>query len=404
MKDENKDIKSSIIKEALIDYNSIMEAAKITAKDELSLKYKEEFNNFLNEELKKLNNKNNPVETTELNESEMKQNNKIIKEDMNNDNQNVDDVNVDDFPIEEVEETPAEEPDFNFNIDDIEKEIGDLENTQSQEMPAEELPSEENKEIKVYDKLLELQNEINKIIEELKEEDDVDQNQSQDAVPAENKEGEQPNSDGENEVDEIYTLSLSGNKRADSATMPRPEYFPSKENKLRIALRNEMAESFNKKFTSLLNENKKSVKELNLTKKEISKTKNLNEGYKIALEKYRNQLQEMAIFNTNLANANNLFMNEELSLNFEDRVKIINEFKKVKSITESETKYSEMLNEMKQAKKSISETLEEKLSVSIQSSSRNILDEAVDNNKKSSNNSLDKIMKNINYIERKDKK
>ena len=260
--------------------------------------------------------------------------------------------------------------------------------------------TEENKEAKAYDKLLELQNEIAKIIEELKE---GDQEQTQDAVPAENKEGEQPN--GENEVDEIYTQSLSGNKRADSATMPRPEYFPTKENKLRIALRNEMAESFNKKFTSLLNENKKSVKELNLVKKEITKAKNLNEGYKIALEKYRNQLQEMATFNTNLANVNNLLMTEELSLTPEDKIKIINEFKKVKSITESETKYSEILTEMKQVKKSISETLEEKLSVSIQPSSKNILEESIGkNNKKSNDDGLSKIFKNIKYIERNDKK
>jgi hypothetical protein len=337
MKEENKDIKNSIVKEALLEYNQIMEAANITAKNELAIKYKEEFDKLLKEGL---NIKNKLVESTEINESEMKQDNKIIKEDMDNNQKNVDDVNVDDFPIEEVEETKPEEEEennFNFNIDDIEKEIGDLENTQSQELPAEELPAEENKEVKAYDKLLELQNEIAKIIEELKE---GDQEQTQDAVPAENKEGEQPKD--ENEVDEIYTQSLSGNKRADSATMPRPEYFPPKENKLRIALRNEMAESFNKKFTSLLNENKKSVKELNLTKKEITKAKNLNEGYKTALEKYRTQLQEMAIFNTNLANVNNLFLNEELSLNSEDKIKIINEFKKVKSITESETKYSEI--------------------------------------------------------------
>jgi len=414
MKEDNKDIKGSIIKEALIEYNSIMEAANITAKNELAVKYKEEFNNFLNEEIKKLDKNNKPVEATKINESEMKQNDKVIKEDMdNNNNQNVEDVNVDDFPVEEVEETgneesKPEENDFNFNIDDIEKEIDGLENTQPEEIPAEtpemELPAEENNNNDtIHNKLLILQGEIAKIIEELKE-GDVEQVQVQAAVPAENKEGEQPNGENEKEVDEIYTQSLSGNKKAGSDTMPRPEYFPSKENKLRIGMRNEMAESFNKKFTSLLNENKKNVKELNLTKKEITKTKNLNEGYKTVLEKYRIQLQEMAVFNTNLANVNNLLINEELSLSSEDKVKIIEEFKKAKSITESETKYSEMLTEMKQTKKSITEKLEDKLSVSIQPSSKNILDESIEKNKKSNNSGLDKIMKHIAYIERKDKK
>jgi hypothetical protein len=59
---------------------------------------------------------------------------------------------------------------------------------------------------------------------------------------------------------------------------------------------------------------------------------------------------------------------------------------------------------MKQLKQSISETLENKLSVSIQPSSKNILDESVKNNKNSNNSGLDKILKNMAYIERNDKK
>jgi hypothetical protein len=63
-----------------------------------------------------------------------------------------------------------------------------------------------------------------------------------------------------------------------------------------------------------------------------------------------------------------------------------------------------MLTEMKQTKKSISESLEDKLSVSIQPSSKNILDESINKNKKTSNSGLDKILKNMAYIERNDKK
>ena len=145
MKDENKDIKNSIVKEALIEYNQIMEAANITAKNELAVKYKEDFDKFINEELNNLNNKNKIVESTKINESEMKQDTKVIKEDMNEHQADANNVNVDDFPIEEVEDTetkPEEENNFNFNIDDIEKEIGDLENTQQsqEELPAEEIP------------------------------------------------------------------------------------------------------------------------------------------------------------------------------------------------------------------------------------------------------------------------
>ena len=53
----------------------------------------------------------------------------------------------------------------------------------------------------------------------------------------------------------------------------------------------------------------------------------LVEQYKAAIEKYRDQLKEMATFNTNLAHVNNLLVNEGLALTQEDKIKIINEFK-----------------------------------------------------------------------------
>ena len=52
----------------------------------------------------------------------------------------------------------------------------------------------------------------------------------------------------------------------------------------------------------------------------------------------------MAIFNTNLAHVNNLLVNESLALTQDDKIKIINEFKKVDSIAESQKKYKTFLN------------------------------------------------------------
>jgi hypothetical protein len=49
------------------------------------------------------------------------------------------------------------------------------------------------------------------------------------------------------------------------------------------------------------------TKKVNEDKKFQKQATTLVESYKSALEKYRNQLKEMAIFNTNLAHVNNLW-------------------------------------------------------------------------------------------------
>ena len=51
----------------------------------------------------------------------------------------------------------------------------------------------------------------------------------------------------------------------------------------------------------------------------------------------------MAVFNTNLANVNSILVNESLNLTHEEKVKVINEFKKVNSINESQEKYKTLV-------------------------------------------------------------
>jgi hypothetical protein len=86
----------------------------------------------------------------------------------------------------------------------------------------------------------------------------------------------------------------------------------------------------------------------------------------------------MATFNTNLAHVNNLLVNESLALTQEDKIKIINEFKKVNSIAESQNKYKAILSEMKDSRKTLTESIENKVSASIQPSSMQKLDEVVE--------------------------
>jgi len=127
-----------------------------------------------------------------------------------------------------------------------------------------------------------------------------------------------------------------------------------------------------KRMTSLIEENKKMTKKLNESKAAQKKQESLlKEQAKIknTLVKYRDQLSEMAIFNTNLFGVNRILVNEELALTSEDKKAIVDRFKNVKSIKESENTYKTVLNEMQNAKKTITESVEEKVTDSIDKSS-----------------------------------
>jgi hypothetical protein len=65
-----------------------------------------------------------------------------------------------------------------------------------------------------------------------------------------------------------------------------------------------------------------------------------------------------------------------LALTQEDKINIINEFKKVGTIAESQDKYKNILSEMKDGKKTLTENIEDKVSASIAPSASTKLDEA----------------------------
>jgi len=204
---------------------------------------------------------------------------------------------------------------------------------------------------------------------------------------------------GEQPVEETMAMPHP-NQRVTTATIPGKEYkSQSAVNNMRVGV-----QESDKKISTLIEENKKLTKKLNETKKYKQSVTTLVEQYRTALDKYRNQLKEMATFNTNLAHVNNLLVNESLALTQEDKVKIINEFKKVDSIVESQKKYKAILTEMQGSKKTLTESLEKKVSTSIQPSSKQKLDEVVEKTAYENNEHINKMKKLIEYVENRGKK
>jgi len=145
----------------------------------------------------------------------------------------------------------------------------------------------------------------------------------------------------------------------------------------------------------LIAENKKLTKKVNESKKLTA----LVENYKSVLQKYRNQLKEMAVFNSNLAHVNNLLVNESLALTQEDKIKIINEFKQVDTIADSQMKYKTFLTEMKEGKKTLAESVEAKAGNSVAPSSKQKLDEVVESTAYENNEHVKKMLNIMEYMD-----
>jgi len=195
----------------------------------------------------------------------------------------------------------------------------------------------------------------------------------------------------EKPVDEGHGVSLSHNKLVGQESQPSLDNGKGyAENKVRLALQKE---SIEKKMSAMLKENMNLMKQLNTAKAELAEAKSslteatkkanavtsLNENYKGALEKYRDQLKEMAVLNTNISYVNNLLVNESFALSQDDKKNIIEKFKKVGSINESEKVYKETLKEYAETKKeTLTESLENKIaSTIVESSSKNVIEESM---------------------------
>ena len=234
----------------------------------------------------------------------------------------------------------------------------------------------------------------------IKEEDD---DKDEDKIEVEIEVGGEDEKEEEREekpVDEIHGQSYSAGKvRAGTLPNDGQQYRNRPGHERTRAEWGEVSEKYEKRMKSLIEENKKLSKELNEAKTSFGKAEELVENYKTHLEKYRGQLREMAVFNSNLANVNNILVNEELALTTEDKVSVINKFKSINTIDESDKVYGEILTEMKEGKKTISEDVEEKVGDSVGESSKQKIDEAIERTAYENNEHVSKIKKLMKYVD-----
>jgi hypothetical protein len=111
----------------------------------------------------------------------------------------------------------------------------------------------------------------------------------------------------------------------------------------------------------------KNVKRVSESKimKEYKELKSKNEEYKGALKVFKNKLNEVALFNTNLAYVNRLFT--EHSTTKSEKMEILKRFDSAESIKESKSIYKSVKSEL-DTKSPITESVENKVNKTVKSS------------------------------------
>lgn len=210
---------------------------------------------------------------------------------------------------------------------------------------------------------------------------------------AEDEVSEEAEQVAEEVVDETHGVGLSANKLVGGTNAPQLDHKDYAKDKVRLALQKEQNEKLQKRINSLVKENFELTKKANKADSVVKEMTKINEAYKNAIDKYRKQLNEMALVSTNIANVNNILVNESLALSFDDKKNMINEFKKVSTVEESENTYKKIVKEFTEAKKTIKESVEDKISKStIAPSSSNEVNESLEP-KNEINEHIEKIKK-----------
>jgi hypothetical protein len=445
---ENK----KLLKDALIEYNQLKEASDARAKSRLAEEYPARISELIKEEFKKNkkstkeSDKDNVDKNKESEESDDKKNkDSVMKTKETEKKVKGKDIPAKDVIKEEFDQTEgsASADNISLTMEDIERELSEFDNMSDtgeeapdggiegsepeaedagEEASGEEVGDDEN----VGNELIELRNKLDSIIAAMGLEDNGEAEvTSDDAAGDETSfddsaasgedddlssvyEIELPSDDeidsalqeeefsNEPEVDESHGLSYTARRNNTGRHTPNNEYLSAGERDQSPAF---MQES-KKKVAGLINENKAVTKKLNTAIKLKEAADATINQYKAALGKYRTQLKEMAVFNTNLAHVNNILINEELALTQPEKIKIINEFKNINDITESQNKYKSVISEMKKGKKPITESIEDKVSASIQPSSKQKLDEVTEKTTYVNNEHMRRMQKVIDYVER----
>jgi|TARA_R110000787_G_scaffold207383_1_gene317415 hypothetical protein len=202
----------------------------------------------------------------------------------------------------------------------------------------------------------------------------------------------------EEEIEENMQRTFQNGRRGSSGTrkgLNKPRAIPNKG----LAKTNGIKESRQRQVPSrIIKENKQLKTVVSTYGSEVKKLKSKNEEYKKALTLFREKLNEVAVFNSNLAYTTKLFT--EHSTTKKEKLNILSRFDDVNSLKESKSLYKKLSGEMV-GKKPIQEAMVSKGGTKViteESTIRNTKNSVIRENKVYQDPQLTRMMELMNKI------
>lgn len=383
----------SILEQALLQVNTLEEAVKQNAKGILSSVMKQELNDLLKESME---------EEEEVAEQPSKEEETDDMSDAESDDdaeENDDMASINDEPSkdidgedEEAEDSESEAEDEFPTFDDAEEpsmddDMLDMTNASDEEVLKvfKAMSDEDGIIVKKDGANISLKDEDDEYIIKLDEEDlssedmseeDMDMDLSGEDVAEEEEmsdeaiyEIELDGMDDETEEEEVYEVSGT----PDDLELPEEEVEVDEAAHTKWnAHGGDRAGLPNKKMfaAGAKNESKAQKKAIN---EEVENLKKQNAEYKKALVLFKEKLNEVAVFNANLAYATRLFTEHSTTKN--EKLNILKRFDSISTITESKNLYNSINAELG-TKKPVTESVADKISSTPSSSSSEVLSES----------------------------
>ncbi len=417
--------KKSIIEEALLEAKSLEDALKANTKEMLAAHMSKEFESIVESSLKE---KDEEEEVSEQDEMEMDdievKGSDEEEEDVEFDLEDEESDEVDDMELdldaEDAEDESEEDIDLDLDTEldldagegfDDEEEVGDLE--LDLELPAamDDMGGEE-----VMDLTGASDDEVVKVFKKLSDDDEVEVVKDADGIHLTDnetgaeyyikesmhddlgsmEEGEycsecSESSHEDMDEDIVYEIELddveegahideeSGegdfSDEEEEITEDKLQRHRKSAGKQRYSGAKFAARESRKTRKPLIRRNSKKPTTVSETKimKEYKELKSKNEEYKKALNVFKDKLNEVALFNTNLAYVNRLFT--EHSTTKKEKMDILKRFDNAETIKESKNIYKTIKTELDNAKP-INESIEKKVNKTIESSKSTNLNES----------------------------
>lgn len=352
--------KKSVLEEALLQINTLEEAVKGNAKGILSSVMKKELKNVIKEsededevveapeddEMDSLDEPDKDIDSEELDT-----NSEGDDEDMPDfDSEEDGDDDMSDFGSEDGEEG-GEMPDFDSEDDEDDEETYDMTSASDEEVLKvfKAMSDEDGVIIKKDGNKIELSDEDDEYIIKLDDEE-FDMNE-EDEFELDEEEDEFDMQEEDHDDETVYEIDLD--EMEDEMDLDEME---DHEQEMGESARTKgFGQKGGLKGKKMFKAGRPEMRELN---ENISKLKKQNAEYKKALVLFKEKLNEVAVFNANLAHATRLFTEE--STTKQEKMTILKRFDNINTISESKNLFQTIKSEL-EGKKIMRESMDKKL-------------------------------------------